>query len=59
MTDKRWSGVDEIPGVGSVTWTVRITTDGGKPVQAFDTAYLAGGEITPAQIEEVKAYLRV
>lgn len=59
MTDKLWSGVDEIPDIGTVTWTVRIVNDGGTLVQVFDQAVLAGGELTAQQLDEVRGFLRL
>jgi hypothetical protein len=57
MSGRRWSGTDEIPGIGKIAWTVRIVDRGGKLVKVFDGAKLAGGELTDDQLNEVKALL--
>lgn len=59
MADRLWSGVDDIPGIGTVTWTVKIVDDGGTLVQIFDEAVLAGGELTDEQLNEVERYLQL
>lgn len=59
MNDKQWAGVDEIPGVGKVTWSMRIVDDGTGLSCVFNRASLAGGDLTDDQLDRVRAFLQV